>query len=69
MFVVLNLQVKDSKYFGICPYPSKVQPSAPGAIHPAGGAFGDGVGAEPGFFRDEGDGAVKYVQSGHVGIP
>ena len=55
----------NSEYPSLCESP----PSASGSINPAGGAFGDGPGVEPGFFRDEGDGAVKYVQSGHVGIP
>ena len=41
--------------------------SAPGSINPAGGAFGDGAGAEPGFFRDEGDGAVLEEEAGDAG--
>ena len=45
----------------------KSYPSAPRSINPAGGAFGDGTGAEPGFFRDEGDGAVLEEEAGDAG--
>ena len=45
----------------------KSYPSAPRSINPAGGAFGDGAGAEPGFFRDEGDGAVLEEEAGDAG--
>ena len=45
----------------------KSYPSAPRSINPAGGAFGDVTGAEPGFFRDEGDGAVLEEEAGDAG--
>ena len=50
-------------------YPSSCEspPSASGSINPAGGAFSDGPGAEPGFFRDEGDGAVLEEEAGDAG--
>ena len=67
MSSIFNLQSKDSNYFGIRPYPPKAPPSAPRSINPAGGAFGDGPGAEPGFFRDEGDGAVLEEEAGDAG--
>ena len=45
----------------------KSYPSAPRSINPARGAFGDVTGAEPGFFRDEGDGAVLEEEAGDAG--
>ena len=64
---LFNLQSKDSNYFGIRPYPPKAPPSAPRSVNLAGGAFSDGPGAEPGFFRDEGDGAVLEEEAGDAG--